>query len=99
MTTFAEKPIKNNPTDSEILRQAIIAEYDAINLYEQLSQSTSNKKLKELLLDIGKEEKVHVGELEGMLDSVDKEHKPSVIDGKKEAKSKFSEWIVKHQKI
>lgn len=83
---------KAKSTDEIILRQAIIAEYDAVSLYEQMADSTGNKKLKNLLLDIAREEKVHIGEFELFLESIDKEHKPSVVDGKKEAK-KFSEWL------
>ena len=45
--------------DLEILRAGIIAELDAINLYEQMAQMY-NKNLKRILLDIAKEEKAHV---------------------------------------
>jgi rubrerythrin len=89
--------IKDNKksTDQIILRQAIIAEYDAVSLYEQMANSTKNKKLKKVLLDIAKEERVHIGEFEAVLESIDKEHEDSVKDGKKEAKkyTSFEEWI------
>lgn len=75
-------------SDQIILRQAIIAELDAVNQYEQMARSAKSEKVKKLLLDIAQEEKVHVGELEGLLDQLDREHKSSVEDGKKEAKSK-----------
>ncbi len=41
----------------------IIAELDAINLYEQMANMTENEKIKKILLDIAKEEKTHVGEI------------------------------------
>ena len=72
-------------SDEVILRQAIIAELDAINLYEQMARSTSNAALKKLLLDVAQEEKVHVGEFEGLLEKYDKQQKPSLEDGKEEA--------------
>ena len=73
-------------SDDTILRQAIIAEQDAINLYEQFARSTSNKKLKRVLLDISREEQVHVGEFEGLLKEIDKEYAKAVEEGKEEAK-------------
>jgi hypothetical protein len=75
----------NDVFDTTSLREAIIAEHDAINLYEQLAANTSDEKLKKLLLDIAAEEKVHVGELEAKLNQVDSENEPSVEEGKTEA--------------
>ena len=81
-------------SDEIMLRQAITAELDAINLYEQMAKSTSNKKLKEVFLDIAKDEKVHVWEFQEMLCRLDKEHKPAVDDGEKEVKKKsFAEFV------
>ena len=37
-----------------------IAELDAISLYEQLSETTENKAIVEVLLDVAKEEKTHM---------------------------------------
>jgi len=48
--------------DKEILRAGIIAELDAINLYEQLAAIATNKNLKRTLMDIAKEEKTHIDE-------------------------------------
>lgn len=38
--------IKQEDIDKETLRLAIIAELDAINLYEQLTNNTKNQKIK-----------------------------------------------------
>lgn len=57
-------------TDRELtraLRDAIIAENDAIKQYETVADSTTNDKVKEVLQDIANEEKVHVGELQQLL--------------------------------
>lgn len=40
----------------------MIAELDAVNLYEQLAAMTDDKNIKKVLFDIAKEEKTHVGE-------------------------------------
>jgi 8-oxo-dGTP pyrophosphatase MutT (NUDIX family) len=70
--------------DKGILRQAITAEYDAINLYEQIAETVKDEKLKKLFLDIAKEEKVHVGEFEALLLKIDKEQTSGLEEGKKE---------------
>ena len=57
--------VSQDRLDQEILRLGMIAELDAINLYEQLAAMTQNEKVKAILLDIAKEEKTHVGEFEG----------------------------------
>ena len=68
-------------SDEIILRQAISAELDAINLYEQMAASTSNPKVKGILLDIAQEEKVHIGEFQHLLEELDEEHGPSLEEG------------------
>lgn len=52
--------------DKEILRADIIAEYDAINLYEQMAALVEDKNVKAILFDIAKEEKTHVGEFQAL---------------------------------
>ena len=59
--------VSQDNLDKEILRAAIIAELDAVSLYEQLASMTKNDKLKTILLDIAKEEKTHVGEFQTLL--------------------------------
>ena len=44
--------IRRENLDKEILRAAIIAELDAINLYEQMSGTTQNDNIRKLLLDV-----------------------------------------------
>jgi rubrerythrin len=73
--------------DNEILRASIIAELDAINLYEQMASMTKDKKLKRVLLDIAKEEKTHVGEFQALLLEKDKEHDRELKEGRKEVES------------
>jgi rubrerythrin len=70
----------------EILRLAIIAELDAINLYEQMAALTTDPDIKKVLLDIAREEKTHVGEFQTMLLRLDKEQVKEMEHGKKEIK-------------
>jgi len=76
--------IKKEDMDKEVLRIGIIAELDAINLYEQLASMTNNETIKKIFLDIAKEEKTHVGEFQTMLLLVDKEQVEELEEGKKE---------------
>ena len=79
-----KSPISPKRKDMEILRTAIIAEYDAINLYEQMSEAVTNSKIKKVLLDVANEEKVHIGEFEALLEKIDLEHEPNEEKGEKE---------------
>jgi rubrerythrin len=70
--------------DKEILRAGIIAELDAINLYEQMAAMTENENIKKILLDIAKEEKTHMGEFQALLLREDREQVAELEEGKKE---------------
>jgi rubrerythrin len=74
--------------DKQICRVGMIAELDAISLYEQLAAMTENTVLKATLLDIAKEEKTHTGEFEAILLRLDKEHEKEIAAGKKEVEEK-----------
>ena len=78
-----EKVGKEN-LDKEILRVGMIAELDAVSLYEQLAVMTENQDIKKVLLDIAKEEKTHVGEFQALLLKIDKEQLKELEEGKKE---------------
>jgi len=70
--------------DMQILRLGIIAELDAANLYEKLALLASNKKLKKVLLDVSREEKVHFGEFEELLETIDPEFEKAEEEGEDE---------------
>jgi len=78
--------IKKEDLDKEILRIGIIAELDAINLYEQLAALTTNKDLQKVFLDIAKEEKTHVGEFQTLLLRLDAEQVAEMEHARKEIK-------------
>ena len=86
---LSEMPIKIEKVavetlDLEILRAAIIAELDAINLYEQFASTTENKELKKVLLEVAREEKTHVGEFQALLLKMDMEQVEELERGRKE---------------
>ncbi len=78
-----EKVSKEN-IKKELLRAAMIAELDAISLYEQLAAMTDDENLKKLLLDVAKEEKTHFGEFQALLLRLDSEQVKELEEGRKE---------------
>jgi len=76
--------LDQEPLDLEILRAGIIAELDAINLYEQMAALAGNEHIRKVLLDIAREEKAHFGEFEALLLKLDKEQVQESAAGKKE---------------
>jgi len=76
--------VSQQDLDNEIARVGMMAELDAVSLYEQLAAITGNQNLKKVLLDIAKEEKTHVGEFQALLLKEDQEQKQELIKGEKE---------------
>ena len=80
------KKLKQSDINKEVLRVGIIAELDAVNLYEQLAAMTNDPNIKKVFLDIAKEEKTHVGEFQTMLLRSDKEQIKEFDKARKEIK-------------
>ena len=62
---FSGMKADRNVTKSELIRAIrfmVAAEYEAVQLYMQLAESTDDKLAKEVLIDIADEERVHAGE-------------------------------------
>ena len=78
------KEVKKEDLDKEILRVGMIAELDAVSLYEQLAALTENEDIKKVLSDIAKEEKTHVGEFQALLLEKDQEQLKELEKGGKE---------------
>jgi len=57
--------------DRELARLGMIAELDAVSLYEKMSEAASDDQLKRVALDIAKEEKAHIGEFQTILSRLD----------------------------
>jgi len=78
------KKLKKEDLDKEILRLGMIAELDAVSLYEQMAAMTEDENIRKILLDIAKEEKTHVGEFQTLLLKLDQEQVKELEEGKKE---------------
>ena len=76
--------IKKEDLDKEILRVGMLAELDAVNLYEQMAAMTEKENIKKVLLDIAKEEKTHMGEFQTLLLKEDPEQVKELEEGRKE---------------
>jgi len=72
--------------NKQILRIAIIAELDAISLYEQMAALASDKAVKHTLLDVAREEKTHVGEFLALLLRLDGEQAVELRKGEEEVR-------------
>ena len=83
--------VKQEDLDREILRAGIIAELDAINLYEQMAAMAQNEDIKKVLLDIAREEKTHMGEFQALLLKEDKEQARELEAGRKEVEEEIGE--------
>ncbi|MGM0771534.1 MAG: ferritin-like domain-containing protein [Halobacteriota archaeon] len=75
--------------NKEILRAAVIAELDAISLYEQMAALTDNNEVKQVLLDVAKEEKTHVGEFQTLLLKEDNQQEYELKMGQNEVEEKL----------
>ncbi|MDR0767153.1 MAG: hypothetical protein LBE57_01705 [Methanosarcinales archaeon] len=72
------------------IRFMVSAEFEAIQLYVQLAESTDNKLAKEVLLDIADEEKVHAGEFLRLLHELDPKEASFYKDGEKEVEKEIA---------
>ncbi len=73
-------------SDAELARIGLIAELDAINLYEQLAAQAKDPLLKKIFEDIANEEKTHVGEFLEILKRLDPKQIEEIEKGKEEVK-------------
>ncbi len=80
--------IKKEDIDKEILRAGIIAELDAISLYEQMAALVRKEEIRKILLDIAREEKTHVGEFQALLLKEDREQAEELLAGDREVREK-----------
>ncbi|MGA2401692.1 MAG: ferritin family protein [Syntrophobacteraceae bacterium] len=79
-------------TDAELIRAVrfmVAAEYEAIQLYMQLAESTDNKLAVEVLNDIANEERVHAGEFLRLLRELAPEEEIFYAKGAKEVKEQI----------
>ncbi len=80
--------VKKEDVDKEILRAGIIAELDAVSLYEQMAAIAQKEEIRRTLLDIAREEKTHVGEFQALLLKEDQEQAEELQAGEREVREK-----------
>ncbi len=66
--------VKKEDIDKELMRLGMIAELDAVNLYEQMASLTDDENIKSVLLDVAREEMIHVAMFQTLLMDVDTEY-------------------------
>ena len=84
---FSGLASKKKLTNEELVRAIrfmVAAEYEAIQLYMQLAESTDNKLAVEVLNDIADEERVHAGEFLRLLHELAPDEKKFYAQGAKE---------------
>lgn len=82
------EPFKNDTELASAIRKDIMAEQEAIALYQSHAEATDNEQAKKLLTDIGEEEQVHVGELTKLLSMIQPKDDNLHDEGEKEAEDK-----------
>lgn len=81
-------------TDTELIRAIrfmVAAEYEAIQLYMQLAESTDNKLAIRVLEDIADEERVHAGEFLRLLYELAPEEETFYAEGAAEVEEELDE--------
>jgi rubrerythrin len=93
---FSGLALDRKVTKSELVRAIrfmVAAEYEAIQLYMQLAESTDDPLAKEVLIDIANEERVHAGEFLRLLYHLDPEEEEYYKDGFEEVEEEFKEHL------
>ncbi len=91
---FSGRAAKRVLTHSELVRSIrfmIAAEYEAIQLYEQLAESTDNALARKVLMDITHEEMEHVGEFKRLLRELAPEDESFYREGEEETEEAIAE--------
>ena len=80
-------------TDEELVRAIrfmVASEYDAIQMYMQLAESTDNKLAAEVLKDVADEERVHAGEFLRLLRELAPDEEKLYAEGAKEVEEEIA---------
>lgn len=80
-------------TDQELIRAIrfmIAAEYEAIQMYMQVAESTTNKLAIEVLTDIANEERIHAGEFLRLLQELAPDEQTFYTEGANEVEEEIN---------
>ena len=86
-TPFSGLAKEHKVTNEELIRAIrfmVAAEYEAVQLYMQLAESTDNKLAIKVLKDIADEERVHAGEFLRLLKALAPEEEKFYTEGAEE---------------
>lgn len=86
-TPYSTLGVGRKITKEELIRAVrffVAAEYEAIQLYEEIAEATDDPLAKKVLYDIANEEKVHAGEFLKLLKELDKEEEKFYKKGEEE---------------
>lgn len=92
--TFSGLANDRKLTHSELvraIRYMIAAEYEAIQLYMQLAESTDDELAKEVLIDIADEERVHAGEFLRLLYHLEPDEQDFYAEGIEEVEEEIED--------
>ena len=81
-------------TDTEVIRAVrfmVAAEYEAVQLYQQLAESTDNELVKKVMIDVANEEIVHAGEVLRLLKELYPEEEEFYQQGYEEVEEMIEE--------
>jgi len=76
-------------SDVQLCRKGMVEEIKAINLYEQMAAQATDARVRELLLDIAEEEKVHMVEFEELMERLDPSWEEVEEEGEQESEDMF----------
>ena len=80
-------------TEAELIRAIrfmIASEYEAVQMYMQLAESTDNKLAIEVLKDIADEERVHAGEFLRLLKELSPDEEAFYLEGAQEVEEEIA---------
>ena len=92
---FSVLKAEKNLSHEELVRAIrflVSAEYEAVQLYIQLAESTDNELAKAVLKEIADEERVHAGEFLRLLMELDPEEEKFYKEGYKEVEEKIKKF-------
>ena len=85
-------------TDAKLIRAIrfmVAAEYEAVQLYMQLAESTDDKLAQEVLVDIADEERVHAGEFLRLLKHLAPDEEKFYAEGAEEVEEEMAKLGLK----
>jgi len=95
---FSGMKAERKVTKDELIRAVrfmVAAEYEAVQLYMQLAESTDDKLAKEVLVDIADEERVHAGEFLRLLKHLAPDEEKFYKEGQEEVEETMEKLKIK----